>query len=94
MNLGIVQNSLKKFDEAELSYWNGIKFRKKYPDCYYNLGRLVSDVFSVTFETNIITLWSVYEKICRETKSLVHFLRAVLWTFILSGRNQNGAIYY
>lgn len=42
MNLGIVQNSLRKFDEAEQSYWNAIKFRKKYPDCYYNLGRLVS----------------------------------------------------
>lgn len=41
MNLGIVQNSLKKFEEAETSYWNAIKFRKKYPDCYYNLGRLV-----------------------------------------------------
>lgn len=42
MNLGIVQNSLQKFDEAEQSYWNAIRFRKKYPDCYYNLGRLVS----------------------------------------------------
>lgn len=42
MNLGIVQNSLQKFEEAEQSYWNAIRFRKKYPDCYYNLGRLVS----------------------------------------------------
>lgn len=41
MNLGIVQNSLQKFEEAEQSYWNAIRFRKKYPDCYYNLGRLV-----------------------------------------------------
>lgn len=41
MNLGIVQNSLQKFNEAEQSYWNAIRFRKKYPDCYYNLGRLV-----------------------------------------------------
>ncbi|RXM37241.1 Transmembrane and TPR repeat-containing protein 4 [Acipenser ruthenus] len=44
MNLGIVQNSLKKFEEAENSYWNAIKFRKKYPDCYYNLGRLYADL--------------------------------------------------
>ncbi|XP_037395369.1 protein O-mannosyl-transferase TMTC4 isoform X3 [Pygocentrus nattereri] len=44
MNLGIVQNSLKKFEEAEQSYWNAIKFRKKYPDCYYNLGRLYADL--------------------------------------------------
>lgn len=42
MNLGIVQNSLRKFEEAEKSYRNAIRFRKKYPDCYYNLGRLVS----------------------------------------------------
>ena len=42
MNLGIVQNSLRKFGDAEQSYWNAIKFRRKYPDCYYNLGRLVS----------------------------------------------------
>lgn len=42
MNLGIVQNSLKRFEEAEKSYLTAIKYRKKYPDCYYNLGRLVS----------------------------------------------------
>lgn len=41
MNLGIVQNSLKKFDAAEQSYRNAIKHRRRYPDCYYNLGRLV-----------------------------------------------------
>ncbi|TNN57783.1 Transmembrane and TPR repeat-containing protein 4 [Liparis tanakae] len=44
MNLGIVQNSLRKFEEAEQSYWNAIRFRKKYPDCYYNLGRLYADL--------------------------------------------------
>ncbi|GLD51929.1 protein O-mannosyl-transferase TMTC4 isoform X3 [Lates japonicus] len=43
MNLGIVQNSLQKFEEAEQSYWNAIRIRKKYPDCYYNLGRLYAD---------------------------------------------------
>lgn len=43
MNLGIVQNSLREFEKAEQSYWNAIRFRKKYPDCYYNLGRLVRD---------------------------------------------------
>lgn len=42
MNLGIVQNSLRRFEDAEQSYWTAIKHRKKYPDCYYNLGRLVS----------------------------------------------------
>uniref|UniRef100_A0A8C7XSB5 dolichyl-phosphate-mannose--protein mannosyltransferase n=1 Tax=Oryzias sinensis TaxID=183150 RepID=A0A8C7XSB5_9TELE len=43
MNLGIVQNSLQKFEEAEQSYLNAIRFRRKYPDCYYNLGRLYAD---------------------------------------------------
>lgn len=43
MNLGIVQNSLRRFEEAEQSYWTAIRYRKKYPDCYYNLGRLVSE---------------------------------------------------
>lgn len=42
MNLGIVQNSLRRYEEAEKSYWTAIRHRKKYPDCYYNLGRLVS----------------------------------------------------
>lgn len=42
MNLGIVQNSLKRFEAAERSYRTAIKHRRKYPDCYYNLGRLVS----------------------------------------------------
>ena len=42
MNLGIVQNSLKRFQAAEQSYRTAIKHRRKYPDCYYNLGRLVS----------------------------------------------------
>ncbi|XP_064413712.1 protein O-mannosyl-transferase TMTC4 isoform X3 [Latimeria chalumnae] len=44
MNLGIVQNSLKRFDDAEKSYWTAIKYRRKYPDCYYNLGRLYADL--------------------------------------------------
>lgn len=44
MNLGIVQNSLRRFEEAEQSYWTAIKHRKKYPDCYYNLGRLYADL--------------------------------------------------
>lgn len=39
--MGIVQNSLKRFEAAEQSYRTAIKYRRKYPDCYYNLGRLV-----------------------------------------------------
>ncbi|KAM7111667.1 protein O-mannosyl-transferase TMTC4 isoform 2-T4 [Molossus nigricans] len=44
MNLGIVQNSLKRFEAAEQSYRTAIKHRRKYPDCYYNLGRLYADL--------------------------------------------------
>ncbi|KAL3846955.1 hypothetical protein ACJMK2_017895 [Sinanodonta woodiana] len=40
MNLGIVKASLKKFQESERCYLTAIKHRRKYPDCYYNLGNL------------------------------------------------------
>lgn len=42
MNLGIVQAALKKPKEAEQSYHEALRHRRKYPDCYYNLGNLVS----------------------------------------------------
>ena len=41
MNLGIVQALLKKYPEARNSYQTALTHRKKYPDCYYNLGNLV-----------------------------------------------------
>ncbi|XP_025079348.1 transmembrane and TPR repeat-containing protein 4-like isoform X2 [Pomacea canaliculata] len=40
MNLGIVQAQLRKFDLAETSYQTALQHRRKYPDCYYNLGNL------------------------------------------------------
>ena len=42
MNLGIVQSLLRKYPEAEVSYLNALKLRRKYPDCQYNLGNLVN----------------------------------------------------
>ena len=42
MNLGIVKASLKKSAEAERCYFTAMKHRRKYPDCLYNLGNLVS----------------------------------------------------
>ena len=42
MNLGIVKASLKKPAEAERCYFTAMKHRRKYPDCLYNLGNLVS----------------------------------------------------
>lgn len=42
MNLGIVQALLKKHQEARVSYLTATSHRRKYPDCYYNLGNLVS----------------------------------------------------
>ena len=42
MNKGIVEALLKKYDDARNSYLAGLTHRKKYPDCYYNLGNLVS----------------------------------------------------
>ena len=41
MNLGIVQAALRKNESAEHSYFMALKHRKKYPDCYYNMGNLV-----------------------------------------------------
>jgi len=45
MNLGIVLAGLKRHSEAEASYFIALTYRKKYPDCYYNLGNLVSVKF-------------------------------------------------
>ena len=42
MNLGIVKAGLKKSSEAERCYFTALTHRKKYPDCLYNLGNLVS----------------------------------------------------
>ena len=46
MNLGIVQASMKKYNEALISYTNAIRHRHNYPDCFYNLGNLVINKFS------------------------------------------------
>ena len=48
MNLGIVYAELKRHDEAEESYKTALLHRPKYPDCYYNLGNLVSRLESDT----------------------------------------------
>ncbi|GFN94614.1 transmembrane and tpr repeat-containing protein 4 [Plakobranchus ocellatus] len=40
MNRGIVKAALGKHVEAEYSYKQGLRCRKNYPDCYYNLGNL------------------------------------------------------
>ena len=45
MNLGIVQALLKKYSEARASYLKALTHRRRYPDCYYNLGNLVRREF-------------------------------------------------
>lgn len=63
MNLGIVQNSLRKFDAAEESYWNALRYRRKYPDCYYNLGRLVRfSQFSCFIERDKLNQFTLPDK--------------------------------
>lgn len=42
MNLGIILTNLNQSEEAEHCYKTAIMHRNKYPDCYYNLGNLVS----------------------------------------------------
>lgn len=46
MNLGIVLANLKQLSESENAYKKALMYRKKYTDCYYNLGNLVSS-FSI-----------------------------------------------
>lgn len=41
MNLAIVQAALNKSQLAENNYMKALSHRRKYPDCYYNLGNLV-----------------------------------------------------
>ena len=41
MNLGIVYSSMGLFNESETCYLEALKHRKRYPDCFYNLGNLV-----------------------------------------------------
>ena len=47
MNLGIVQAALNKTQLAEISYKKALANRRKYPDCYYNLGNLVRPLDTV-----------------------------------------------
>lgn len=47
MNLGIVQALLKKHEEARKSYLSALTHRRRYPDCYYNLGNLVSGLIFI-----------------------------------------------
>ncbi|BFZ06499.1 hypothetical protein BsWGS_09538 [Bradybaena similaris] len=44
MNRGIVKAGLKKYQDAEYSYKQGLRCRRNYPDCYYNLGNLYIDM--------------------------------------------------
>jgi len=41
MNLAIVQAAQLQYDSAELSYKTALRYRRRYPDCLYNLGNLV-----------------------------------------------------
>ena len=63
MNLGIVKASLKKYSEAEKCYYTAIKHRRKYPDCYYNLGNLVKHTYYSELYTLLDTLLPEYVKI-------------------------------
>ena len=52
MNLAIVQAAQQQYSTAEQSYKTALSYRRRYPDCLYNLGNLVStcaEVCGVTF---------------------------------------------
>lgn len=50
MNLGIILTNLNESEEAEHCYKTAIMYRNKYPDCYYNLGNLVSKYYNSLFQ--------------------------------------------
>ena len=52
MNLGVVQATMSKYIEAESSYLRALRHRKKYPDCYHNLGNLVCFISHVPIVAN------------------------------------------
>lgn len=54
MNLGIILASTKRLEEAEIAYNTALQYRKVYPDCFYNLGNLVS-----SFEFFYLALFKV-----------------------------------
>lgn len=45
MNLGIVLANTGRYEESYSAYKTALRYRKKYPDCYYNLGNLVIRIF-------------------------------------------------
>lgn len=47
MNLGIVLANTKRYDESHNAYHMALKYRKNYPDCYYNLGNLVRSIVKI-----------------------------------------------
>jgi len=51
MNLAIVQAAQEKYSTAELSYQTALRYRRRYPDCLYNLGNMV-----ITYMALYITL--------------------------------------
>ena len=57
MNLGIVKAGLKKSAEAERCYYTALTHRRKYPDCLYNLGNLVSFETSLVCKIKIVVRW-------------------------------------
>jgi len=44
MNLAIVQAAQQQYSTAEQSYITALTYRRRYPDCLYNLGNLVLHV--------------------------------------------------
>lgn len=42
MNLGIILAHTGRYNESENAYKTAFRYRRHYPDCYYNLGNLVN----------------------------------------------------
>lgn len=75
MNLGIVLANLNKPLEAQDAYIEALKYRKKYADCYYNMGNLV--IYCFILQPNIIYLHIFLIKYLEQNK---HDLALNAWS--------------
>jgi len=71
MNLAIVQAARQQYATAEQSYKTALRHRRRYPDCFYNLGNLVPKQTVFSFTYHFIYLFLIYLFISAQSHSLL-----------------------
>lgn len=73
MNLGIVLASTKQYEESESAYKNALKYRKNYPDCYYNMGNLVGIIVEhKIFVLEFVFLYKFNKNLCQTCAWIIY----------------------